>query len=378
MSKNNTNVKKINNEGFSLVEVLVAVIILALVAGPILMAFVMSARFNARARESQRVTAVAESVMEEFKGMSIKEARTAGSGYTDITPIGATSFTFQGLKPIDGHDYDVKVTATPLRDKEAENLNGGDVTKDSYVNDAFMDPYSTFVYTQDLYQDKEIYDQMLNNIYTFLDDNYNFSVVNPGVSASDLDKDKINADRIIVLEITGDEDEQNVRVIYYYNYKIENYPVPGYGDIDFTFAQIIYETPIPPKTYKGLNKAYLFYSPAYKSYPARKVAHFRADQIIVANHSSRYIQSYVVKQVNPLYENLMTCDAEYFPTITAMGAGPMDMYTYIYDTDSTDDFGDKSHDSLLYSLKVEVFESGAGMAGTPLYTLDGSINSKEN
>ncbi|MBR4993910.1 MAG: prepilin-type N-terminal cleavage/methylation domain-containing protein, partial [Lachnospiraceae bacterium] len=32
--------KKMNNEGFSLVEVLVAVIILALVAGPVLMAFV--------------------------------------------------------------------------------------------------------------------------------------------------------------------------------------------------------------------------------------------------------------------------------------------------------------------------------------------------
>ena len=376
MSKNNRGKEKMNNAGFSLVEVLAAVVILALVAGPILMAFAMSARFNARARENQRISAVAESVMEEFKGMSIKDARNGGGGYSDITPEGSASFVFTGGKTIDSHSYDVRVTATPLRDKEAFNLNGEDASKDSYVNEAFMDPYSTFVYTQDLYQDKQIYDQMLNNIYTFLDDNYDFSEAAPGVSASDLNKDKIDADRIIVLEITGDEANQSVRVLYYYNYKITQYPVPGHGNVDFTFAQIFYE--VPAKAYTGLNKAYLFYSPAYKSVAARNVAQFTADQIIVANHSSRYIDSYVVKQVNPLYQNLLTCDAEYFPTITAMGAGPMTMRTYIKDTDSTENFNDKSTASLLYSVSVDVFEGGAGVGGTPLYTLNGSMNSKEN
>ncbi|MBO4679515.1 MAG: prepilin-type N-terminal cleavage/methylation domain-containing protein, partial [Lachnospiraceae bacterium] len=270
MSKNNRDCKKLNNEGFSLVEVLVAVIILALVAGPILMAFVMSARFNARARETQRVSAVAESVMEEFKGMSIKDARSGVSGYTDITPIDSASFVFTGNKTVDSNSYDVRVTATPLRDKEAENLNGADTSKDSYINDAFMDPYSTYVFTQDLYQDKQIYDEVLNNVYTYLDDNYDFSEVNPGVSASELDKDKINLDRVVVLEITGDEDSQIVKVLYYYNYNITNYPVPGYGDVSFTFAQIFYEA--PAKTYKDLKKAYLFYSPGYKSIAARQVA----------------------------------------------------------------------------------------------------------
>ncbi|MBO4678767.1 MAG: hypothetical protein J5626_03780, partial [Lachnospiraceae bacterium] len=78
------------------------------------------------------------------------------------------------------------------------------------------------------------------------------------------------------------------------------------------------------------------------------------------------------------YDNLITCDAEYFPSVAAMGAGPMNMHTYIKDTDSTETFNDKSHDSLLYSVRVEVYPYGAGAVGTPLYTLNGSVNSKEN
>ena len=64
-------IKKLNNGGFSLIEVLVAVIIFALVTGPILMAFVMSARFNSRARTHQDVNTVAESFMEEFNYINI-------------------------------------------------------------------------------------------------------------------------------------------------------------------------------------------------------------------------------------------------------------------------------------------------------------------
>ena len=379
MSKNHRNIKKLNNEGFSLVEVLVAVIILALVAGPILMAFVMSARFNARARENQRISTVAESVMEEFKGFSIKDAK---ANYEDISAPGSGTYRFANTKTIDGGTYDIRVTATPIRDKEAAVLNGADTSKDSYIKAAPMDPYYDYVYTQDLYQDKRIYDQILNDVYTYLDDNYDFSTTDPGKSASDLNKDKINVNRTVVAEITGSDTDQAVKMLFIYDFNISNYPITGHSSVSYSFPYTITEESAV-KYYKELNNVYLFYSPGYNSIPAKKVAQIKSDTVIIANHSSRAINAYVTKQVNPLYSDAdrFTCDTEYRPNIYPAGAGAVNLVTHINDTDSVEGFNNHSHDSLMYSVKVEVFESGAkaaGFPGTALYTLDGSINSKEN
>ena len=138
---------------------------------------------------------------------------------------------------------------------------------------------------------------------------------------------------------------------------------------------------IPAKTYKDLKSVYLFYSPGYKSVAARKVAQIMEDTIAVTNNlSSRRIEAYVTKQTNPLYGvDLTTCNNEYNPTIDAHGN--LGMHKYIKDTDSIADFNGKTGDSLMYSIKIEVYSDGAkeaGFTGTPLYTLDGSVNSKEN
>ncbi|MCI5855813.1 MAG: prepilin-type N-terminal cleavage/methylation domain-containing protein [Agathobacter sp.] len=65
--------KKHNNSGFSLVELIVTITILAIVVFPLLNAFVLSARTNAKAKERLRLTSIAENMMEGIEKMSLEE-----------------------------------------------------------------------------------------------------------------------------------------------------------------------------------------------------------------------------------------------------------------------------------------------------------------
>ncbi|MDO4965772.1 MAG: type II secretion system protein [Lachnospiraceae bacterium] len=85
---NKTDSKKnriCDNNGFSIVEVLVAVAILAVVFAPILKTFSTAASVNGRAQKVQNVTSLAEGVMEDVKGKSIQELLELGNIRTDVT-----------------------------------------------------------------------------------------------------------------------------------------------------------------------------------------------------------------------------------------------------------------------------------------------------
>lgn len=63
------------NAGFSLVELLIAVIILAIIVVPLLHGFVTSARMNGKARQTQRAVTVAQDLMEGLKAYDIEELK---------------------------------------------------------------------------------------------------------------------------------------------------------------------------------------------------------------------------------------------------------------------------------------------------------------
>ena len=76
---------KLNNKGFSLVELIIAVAILAIAVIPLMRAFSLAARTNGKAAAMQNATSIAEDVMEEIKGMSIEQlelkySATTGAG----------------------------------------------------------------------------------------------------------------------------------------------------------------------------------------------------------------------------------------------------------------------------------------------------------
>lgn len=76
--------RQLNNEGFSLIELLVAMVILSIIVVPLLHSFVTSARTNAKARNTMRATAIAEDVMENFEAYSLEELerRYTAQGFT--------------------------------------------------------------------------------------------------------------------------------------------------------------------------------------------------------------------------------------------------------------------------------------------------------
>ena len=65
--------KQLNNEGFSLVELLIAIVILSIIVVPLLHSFVTSARTNAKSRSTMHATAIAEDIMEMFEAYSLEE-----------------------------------------------------------------------------------------------------------------------------------------------------------------------------------------------------------------------------------------------------------------------------------------------------------------
>lgn len=81
-----------NNKGFSLVELLVAITILAVVMIPMLHSFITSARANAKAKKVMEATTVAQNIMEEIKSEHL----------TDY--LNKYSFTKSIVKDASGHN----------------------------------------------------------------------------------------------------------------------------------------------------------------------------------------------------------------------------------------------------------------------------------
>lgn len=107
-----------NHRGFSLIELLVAVTILAVIAIPLLRGFVTSARTNALARKTSQATTAAWNVMEELKVTPAGDILKKTVDIEEKTKPGADPSKIYyeyhyGTVVSDGQDYDVMVTLDP-------------------------------------------------------------------------------------------------------------------------------------------------------------------------------------------------------------------------------------------------------------------------
>ncbi|MCM1261644.1 MAG: prepilin-type N-terminal cleavage/methylation domain-containing protein [Butyrivibrio sp.] len=75
MERHNTKVQLNKNAGFSLIELLIAVIVLAIIIVPFTRSFISSSRMNGNSRRLQRATTVAQDIMEGLKAYNIDELK---------------------------------------------------------------------------------------------------------------------------------------------------------------------------------------------------------------------------------------------------------------------------------------------------------------
>lgn len=130
----NRKPKKNSNKGFTLVEVLVAVVVLVVVVLPLLNSFYVASRTNAKAKKLMDATTAAQNVFEELKGAKLDDFITAhsetlekildGSGnpqldeqgqemYRHILPVTSNPTGYQ--MTVDQKTFNVRVTLDPLK-----------------------------------------------------------------------------------------------------------------------------------------------------------------------------------------------------------------------------------------------------------------------
>ena len=119
MERSSDNKSIINdNSGLSIVEVLVAVAILAIVFVPLLKTFTQASTINARAQKLQNVTSLAEGVMEDVKGKSIQELHDLAVEREDVSflplyedgKLKKYTVTYENVTATQGITYDAVVT----------------------------------------------------------------------------------------------------------------------------------------------------------------------------------------------------------------------------------------------------------------------------
>ena len=151
-----------NNGGFSLLEVILAMAILAIISIPLLSYFTQSMKYNAMMADKQHATNLAQEVLEDLKnqkelavvttGAGFRVPYLEGKGYTLLseTPAAAPAPAFQAenvyyaAAGTSGRAYDVEVsvsTAAAENDTNIPQIEGIDDTKDVVAlehNDVFF------------------------------------------------------------------------------------------------------------------------------------------------------------------------------------------------------------------------------------------------
>lgn len=168
----NRRSSKASNAGFSLVELLIAVTILAIIVIPLLHMFVTSTRINVKSRQMLRGTTVAQDIMEGLKAYTLEEVKAqftppdgvgAGSyfypsegfyvvnanmiqgGVREITELEITDptnpdseiyyFGIQNLK-MQGSEFDalIKLDASTYTEAKVDGVGGGAPAADAHDN----------------------------------------------------------------------------------------------------------------------------------------------------------------------------------------------------------------------------------------------------
>ena len=363
--------RKLNNRGLSLVEVMVGIVILGIVTGPLLHSFVSAMRYNQRAKERQRTTTAAQSIMEGFKAYDIEElcwqfsgdpahpfrviansgvvseealSDRSGDGVPDTSILPQADGTLAFEPASDGHYafvmqnisfesklYDARVEVrpkAPLPDADFDGTQNMAAFED-------INGYLDAIYKPQANRDQLAYTLILNKLLDKLNEE---DASDEEFLIADLDTDKLRVEKETTVTIASpDAGVCVVTVTTVYKYDARHYPYEDadgneqelgfHGNLgvdDDDDSAVIYTEEIYNNTQTAadgahLEKVYLYYYPAYRDVSGVKIS---SETIILQNNSGEAKDIYLIKQVNGTLSNVWLNNYEnsYSPTVTGTGS----------------------------------------------------------
>ena len=300
--KQKGKVQQLNrNAGFSLLELLIAVTILAIITIPMLHMFVTSAKINGKSRITLRATVLAQDIVEGLKAYHIEEIQDQFNGVEDFEMLnnsviaGGCTYREDVDREEPGKYYFI------LKDAKLENskfdvlisvdatgyVEGASPTRPTPLNVKDVAKVTSTEKNSGYTQKKLWIDSMHEEILEEIKDQNNLGVPK---SAQDFNIVGLSYKRIINIKLYDDgtfiDDEGNTitktnATIYYmyefsYGGKSYTYSYPGAGD------------PNPCGNFEGDN-FYLFYYPLYGA---------EWDKIVFECKQSKALNLYIAKQVD--------------------------------------------------------------------------------
>lgn len=294
------------NKGFTLLELLIAVLVLAIVIIPLLHSFVSSFRVNARSRETMRATTLAQNEMELFEKEKIEDlvdpTKFTYRGWGTVTPEpdsnGCYTFVREGIVNDDSgrNMFDVVVKLNPERAVDTDRYYSQNTNGFLYINTfsnldcgSFVQPLKSNINDPN----NRFCDETVYSIY---------EANKEGTTAWDFEKSLARTITLQIMQLNdGTKDVTKAKVIYEY-YGDDSMVKTGYQR--YTKEQIIFDNsqefdedgnPIE------LNSVYLFYTPRYDAGNMNIVCEGTShatgiDKIIVENESKLPVNVYILRQ----------------------------------------------------------------------------------
>ena len=300
--KQKGKVQQLNrNAGFSLLELLIAVTILAIITIPMLHMFVTSAKINGKSRITLRATVLAQDIVEGLKAYHIEEIQDQFNGVEDFEMLnnsviaGGCTYREDVDREEPGKYYFI------LKDAKLENskfdvlisvdatgyVEGASPTRLTPLNVKDVAKVTSTEKNSGYTQKKLWIDSMHEEILEEIKDQNNLGVPE---SAQDFNIVGLSYKRIINIKLYDDgtfiDDEGNTitktNATIYYMYEF------SYGGKSYTYSYPSAGDPNPCGNFEGDN-FYLFYYPLYGA---------EWDKIVFECKQSKALNLYIAKQVD--------------------------------------------------------------------------------
>lgn len=284
--------RKQDNQGFALLEVLTAVCIMAIIMIPLLHSFLTAYRVNAKSKEILRATTLAQNEMEIFEKETIEDLSSSGKFQYELVNInqgsGILEFVKKGITNADGDKakFDVSIILDPLRSSPSESYYLEN--KEKILDISTVSGLDSGTYIQPI-QTMSSAASLDESVYSIFHKYKDMSGMGASYTKSDFEKKIERTIRITVSQTREINPSTIVKVKYIYSCKEPGVMLPSHETYEkesviFDNSQVLDETGKKME----LQNIYLFFAPRYET--------SKIDHIEIVNMEDVTANFYIIRQ----------------------------------------------------------------------------------